>query len=134
MSARVVCDASALVALLLDNGAAGRWATNLLTGAGLAAPDIVGFEVANAIRRHELSGAIGADQSNQAHADLLDLTIELWPFAVVAGRAWELRSNLSSYDASYIAVAEFSGARLVTLDRRLARAPGIRCPIVVFDK
>ena len=129
MSRRVVCDASALVALLLDGGSDGRWAQRALAGAELAAPGIVGFEAANIIRRHELAGLVSADQSAQAHADLLDLQIELWPYEVVAPRAWELRHNLSIYDAGYVAVAEIVDATLVTLDRRIGGAPGIRCVV-----
>lgn len=129
MSARVVCDASALVALLLDGGPDGRWATQALTGVELAAPSLLVFECANNVRRHELAELISADQAGQAHADLLDLAIELWPYELLAARAWELRRNLSSYDASYVALAEFTGTTLVTLDRRIGRAPGLRCAI-----
>jgi predicted nucleic acid-binding protein len=126
---RVVCDASALVALLLDGGPDGRWATEALTGADLAAPSLIGFETANVIRRHELAGHIGCDQAAQAHADLLDLAIEHWPYEVLGRRAWQLRRNLSAYDASYVALAELMGAMLVTLDRRIAAAPGLRCAV-----
>lgn len=129
MSVQVVCDASALVALLLDGGPDGRWATKALSGADLAAPSLVGFESANIIRRHELSGLVSADQAAQAHADLLDLAIEHWPYEILATRAWELRANLSSYDASYVALAELTRATLVTLDRRISRAPGLRCTV-----
>ncbi len=129
MSTRVVCDASALTALLIDGGPAGAWVTQALSGADLAAPSLVGFETANIIRRHELAGLIGRDQAAQAHADLLDLTIEPWPYELLAGRAWELRLNLSIYDAAYVALAELLGATLVTLDRRIGRAPGPRCAI-----
>ena len=129
MSERVVCDASALVAVLLDGGCDGRWVQRALAGAALAAPGIVGFEVANIIRRHELSGVVSADQSAQAHADLLDLEIELWPYEAIAPRAWELRQNLSVYDAGYVAVAEIVDATLVTLDRRISGAPGLRCAV-----
>lgn len=129
MSRHVVCDASALVALLLDGGPAGRWATEALSGAELVAPDLVAFEAANIIRRHELTGIIGADQAVQAHGDLLDLAIELWPYALLAARAWQLREHLSIYDASYVAVAELTEATLVTLDRRIAGAPGLRCAV-----
>ena len=80
MSKRVVCDASAVVALLLDGGSAGRWATGALAGADLAAPGLLGFEAANIIRRHELAELINTDQAAQAHADLLDLAIEQWPY------------------------------------------------------
>jgi predicted nucleic acid-binding protein len=126
----VVCDASALVALLLDDGPDGRWAADALAGRHLAAPALVHFETANIIRRQELSGQVGRDQAAQAHADLLDLAMELWPYELLAGRAWELRAALTAYDASCVALAELREAALVTLDRRLARAAGIRCEVV----
>jgi predicted nucleic acid-binding protein len=129
VSARVVCDASALVALLLDSGPDGRWVTGELTGADLIAPALVGFEAANIIRRHELAGLVGSDQAAQAHADLLELAIEHWPHEILAPRAWELRHNLSVYDASYVALAELADATLVTLDRRIGAAPGARCTV-----
>jgi len=130
VSPRVVCDASALVAVLLDGGRDGRWATEAIAGSHLAAPSIVAFEVANIIRRHGRAGIVGADQASQAHSDLLDLAIELWPYALVAERAWQLRDNLSIYDASYVAVAEMTDATLVTLDRRIGGAPGLRCAVL----
>lgn len=130
MSTRVVCDSSALVALLLDGGSDGCWVTGALTGAELAAPSLVAFGSANIIRRHELAGLISADQAAQAHTDLLDLEIEHWPYEILATRAWELRRNLSSYDASYVALAELTGATLVTLDRRICRAPDVRCTVL----
>jgi predicted nucleic acid-binding protein len=126
VSARVVCDASALVALLLDGGPDGRWVTQALRGANLVAPSLVGFEAANIIRRHELAGLVSGDQAAQAHADLLDLAIEHWPYELLAPRAWQLRRNLSIYDAGYVALAELTGATLVTLDRRIGGAPGLR--------
>jgi predicted nucleic acid-binding protein len=129
VSARVVCDASALVALLLDGGPDGRWATQALGGADLAAPSLVGFEVANVIRRHELAGIVSVDQAAQAHTDLRDLAIEHWPYELLAPRAWRLRRSLSIYDAAYVALAELTGATLVTLDRRIGGAPGLRCAI-----
>jgi predicted nucleic acid-binding protein len=129
VSDRIVCDASVLVALLLDNGPDGQWVTETLAGSDLAAPNLVQFESANIIRRHELAGIIGTDQAAQAHADLLDLAIELWPYELLAARARELRHNLSSYDASYVALAELIGAMLVTLDERIAGAPGLRCTV-----
>ena len=131
MSERVVCDASAVLAALLDSGSDGQWATARLAGAGLFAPTLLPFECANVIRRAELSGAVSADQAAQAHADLLDLAIDLWPYDVLAPRAWELRANLSSYDAAYVALAEVLAIPLVTLDRRILRARGITCLVSV---
>lgn len=130
MSTAFVCDASALVALLLDGGTDGQWTARTLRGATLIAPSLVGFETANIICRHELGGLISADQAAQAHADLLDLSIEQWPYELVADRVWELRQNLSSYDASHVALAELTNTTLVTLDQRIARAPGLRCAVL----
>jgi len=129
LTVSAVCDASAVVALLLDSGPDGRWVTETLSGASLLAPSLVMFESSNIIRRHELAGLVSADQAAQAHADLLDLAIEQWPYELLGSRVWELRTNLSSYDASYVAVAELSNTPLVTLDRRISRAPNLRCTV-----
>ena len=131
MSERIVCDASAVLAVLLDSGRDGQWATARLADADLFAPTLLPYECSNVIRRAELSGAISADQAAQAHADLLDLALDLWPYDVLATRAWELRANLSSYDAAYVALAEILGVRLVTLDQRILRAPGITCSVSI---
>ncbi len=131
MNSDAVCDASAVVALLLDAGPDGQWATGQLSGMRLLAPSVVMFESSNVIRRHELAGLVSADQAAQAHVDLLDLSIEQWPYELLGSRVWELRVNLSAYDASYVAVAELSNAPLVTLDRRISRAPNLRCEVTV---
>ena len=94
-----------------------------------AAPALLRFEAANVIRRQQVAGIVSADQAAQAHADLLDLEIEEWPYELLAARVWELRRNLSSYDASYVAVAELVRATLITLDRGIARAPDLRCAV-----
>jgi predicted nucleic acid-binding protein len=124
-----VCDSSAVIALLLDAGPDGQWAAGQLSGARLLAPSLVMFEASNIIRRHEMAGLVSADQAAQAHVDLLDLSIEQWPYVLLGSRVWELRRNLSAYDASYVAVAEMSHAPLVTLDRRIGRAPNLRCHV-----
>ena len=130
MSRRVVCDPSAIVALLLDSGPDGRWVTSELIDAELLAPSLITFEAANIMRRHELASLVSADQAAQAHVDLLDLTIEQWPYELLAKRAWELRHNLSIYDGSYVALAELTNTALNTLDKRIAGAPGLRCTVV----
>jgi len=129
MTRQIVCDASVVVALLLDAGPGGAWAASALADASLAAPNLVMFEASNVIRRHELAGLVSADLAAQAHADLLDLPIEFWPFELLAARVWQLRANLSSYDASYVALAELIEASLVTLDSRISRAPGLKCEV-----
>ncbi|MDO9407817.1 type II toxin-antitoxin system VapC family toxin [Patulibacter sp.] len=129
MTPVVVCDASAIVAALLDGGPSGSWAARRLRQSRLAAPHLMPFEAANIVRRQELAGTIGRAESEQAHADLLDLDVELWPHEAVARAAWGHRHNLSIYDASYVGLADALGAPLVTLDARIARSPGIRCAV-----
>ena len=130
----IVGDASALVALLVDAGPDGTWAAEQLAGCAVAAPHHAPLEVANILRRHELAGLVSTDLAQQAHADLVDLGIELWPYEVLAPRAWALRPSLSVYDAAYVALAEMTGSTLVTLDRRIAGAPGVRCAVVTRDQ
>lgn len=115
--------------MLLDSGADGNWATAALSATELAAPTLLLWETGNILRRQELAGTITSDQAAQAHADLVDLRIELWPYEFLAARAWQLRHNLSIYDAGYITLAEALHVELVTLDRRIARAPGVSCEV-----
>lgn len=131
MTERITCDSSVLVAMLVDGGSAGQWATSVLTAAsGLLAPHLAMFEAANILRSHQLARIISDDQAAQAQVDLLDLPIDLWPYEVLATRAWQLRENLSIYDGSYVALAEMTDTTLATLDARIARAPGVACAIV----
>lgn len=123
----VVVDASVVVAALVDDGVVGRWAEALLRSQEMAAPHLMPIEAANILRRGSLSGQIGSDIASLAHADLCQLPFLLFPYGHLAGRAWDLRSNLTVYDACYVALAEVLDAPLVTLDRRLAAAPGPRC-------
>ena len=127
----ICCDASAVVTLLVDAGPDGVWAAETFASATLYAPALLPFECANIIRRHEAAGLIGSDQAAQAHSDLVDLAVELWPYEALAGRVWELRRNLTSYDAAYVALAEAIDVPLVTFDRRLARTPGVTCTMFV---
>jgi predicted nucleic acid-binding protein len=84
-------------------------------------------EVTNILRRAAAKGEITQDVASMALADLLDLRVELFPYAPFAPRVWELRDNVTSYDAWYIALAESLGAGVATLDRRMTQAPGPRC-------
>lgn len=129
MTTRVVCDASVVIAALLDSGPDGQWATGQLSGCELFAPDLLPYEGANVLRRLESSKAISHDQAALAYADLLELHVELWPSEPLAARVWALRHNLTSYDAAYVALAETLSSPLLTLDRRIARSPGPECVI-----
>jgi predicted nucleic acid-binding protein len=123
----LVVDASVMVAALTDTGPLGRWSESILLSGPLAAPHLMPVEVAGVLRRAQLAGAISSDVSSLAHSDLLSWRVELFPYSAFASRAWELRANVTTCDAWYVALAEALGAEMVTLDERLSRASGPRC-------
>jgi predicted nucleic acid-binding protein len=122
-----VVDASVVVAALIDDGPAGRWAEELVASTPLAAPHLMPVEAANILRRAALAGDVSDDIASLAHADLLAVGVELFPYDLLAERIWELRGAVTAYDGWYVALAESLKAPLATLDARLARAPGPRC-------
>ena len=126
-----VVDASVLVAALVEPGSDGLWAQSTLAEGSLAAPELALVEATDVLRRLELRQRISRIEATFAHAGLLRLNIEMFPFAPFAERVWELRGNLTSYDAWYVALAEALSCPLVTLDRRLSRAGGPVCEVVV---
>lgn len=127
----LVVDASVVVAALADNGPDGQWAADALAGQVLAAPHHMPIEVANILRRAALVGDLSEDSAALAHGDLLDLRVELFPYALLAERCWSLRENVTAYDAAYVALAEQLDCSLATLDHRLAGAPGPRCEFTI---
>jgi predicted nucleic acid-binding protein len=124
----LVVDASAVVAALIDDGSNGAWAARLLGTRHLAGPHLLPVEVSNILRRAAIKGDISDDNASLAHDDLLALRIDLFPFEPFAERVWELRFSVTAYDAWYVALAETLAAPLATLDTRLSRATGPRCP------
>lgn len=127
----LVIDASLVVAALADGGHTGQWAEDVLLSDHLAAPHLMPVEVASILRRAALAGDVSSDTASLAHADLQALRLDLFPYAPVAPRAWALRENVTPYDAWYVALAELLDAKLATIDRRLARAPGPECGFVL---
>jgi len=127
----LVIDASTAVAALIDSGTDGRWAESLLASDSLAAPHLLTAEASNILRRSALAGAISGQDASLAYSDLLDLRVELFPYAPFATRIWDLRDNVTCYDAWYVALAEALNAPLATLDARLARASGPRCRFLI---
>jgi predicted nucleic acid-binding protein len=123
----VVIDASAVVMLVADATGMGRWVASQMSDRRVAAPSLMPYEVGNLLRRRVLAGHVDNATAATAHADLLGLRLDVWPHSRLAKRAWELRGSVTYYDASYVALAELLDAPLVTLDRRLARAPGPKC-------
>jgi predicted nucleic acid-binding protein len=123
----LIVDASVIVALLVDSGPDGEWASGVIDDQALAAPHHMPIEAANILRRAALAGDLTSDTASLAHDDLLALRIDLFPYAALAHRCWELRDNVTIYDTAYVALAEHLAAPLATLDQRLASAPGPRC-------
>lgn len=123
----VVVDASVLVAAVSDAGFGGRWAEAVLADGEVVAPHLVLVEAANILRRLERARRLTPGEATAAHDDLLALDLLVVPFEPFARRVWELRRNVTCYDAWYVAVAEVLQLRLATLDRRLSRAVGPKC-------
>jgi predicted nucleic acid-binding protein len=125
----IVVDASVLVTALVDDGTDGDEARAELHGEALAAPELVDLEVLSVLRRLLLAGSLSKRRAELALQDLSDLAIERARHTQLLIRCWELRSNLTTYDASYVALAEALNVPLVTGDSRIASAPGIRCEV-----
>ena len=125
-----VVDASVLVAALVDSGETGRWAETAIAEGGLASPELVLVETANILRRHARSDQVSRAEAAIAFQSLLRLNVEMFPFRPFAVRVWELGENLTSYDAWYVALAEALDCPLITLDRKIGRAPGPTCQII----
>jgi len=130
----IVVDASVLVAITCDAGPTGRWAERMLANESLLAPHLAPVEATNILRRLELAGKLERLESASAASDLLAMDLQLLPFAPFSERVWQMRANLTSYDALYVAIAEEFDLPLATLDRKLAAAPGTRCRFLLPDR
>src|SRR5262245_9868739 len=98
----VVIDASVVVTALLDTSSRGEWAEEILADGSLHAPELIGAEATNILRRLERSKHITPTEANAAHDDLTQLNIELFGFEPFAERVWELRHTVTSYDGWYV--------------------------------
>ena len=123
----IVIDSSVVVAALVNSGPHGDWAEEVLAGGLLYAPELVHAEATNIFRRLERAKLITTPEANAAQDDLMQLDIELFPFEPFAGRIWELRHNVTSYDAWYVAIAEALKLPLATLDEPLSKSTGVTC-------
>ncbi|TMK85051.1 MAG: type II toxin-antitoxin system VapC family toxin [Actinobacteria bacterium] len=126
----IVVDASVALAALLNAGPARR----ALGSGQLHVPHLIDSEIANGLRRGVAGGRIGADAGWAALATWQRLAMVRYPVFGILDRVWQLRDNLSAYDATYVALAEQLDCPLVTVDRRLSRSPGLRCPITVLPR
>lgn len=126
----IVADASVAVLGLLSDGDARR----SLAVEAVAVPHLVDSEVAHALRSQVLRGTVPESHAREALRRWALLAVRRFPVNGLLGRVWELRQNLSAYDASYVALAEALACPLHTADSRLAGAPGPTCPIVVVRR
>jgi predicted nucleic acid-binding protein len=93
----------------------------------LLAPELVRAEATNIFRRLERAKLLTTQEANAAQDDLMQLDIEFFPFEPFASRIWELRHNVTSYDACYVAIAEALKLPLATLDEPLSKSSGVTC-------
>ena len=123
-------DASAALSALLNAGPA----RSALASEQLHAPHLIDSEVANGLRRMVAAEQLAADSGWTALDDFRHLGMTRYPVFSLLDRVWELRDNLSAYDASYVALAELLNCNLLTADGRLSRAPGIHCSITLVPR
>jgi predicted nucleic acid-binding protein len=130
----IVIDASAEVAVLLNVGPEVEGIRNRIARPGetLHVPHLFDVEVLRALRGLSLRGTVSPERSRLALSRLSDTQFTRYPHTTLMGRIWELRENLTAYDAAYVALAEALDAPLITIDARLAQAPGIRAAVEVY--
>ena len=121
----IVLDASAAVDWLLQTPAGQQIDERIFShNESLHAPHLLDLEVGQVLRRLVRESAVSAQRAHEAIQDLLDLRVTRYPHNVLLPRIWQLRHNLSAYDAAYVVLAERLGATLITRDARLASASG----------
>jgi predicted nucleic acid-binding protein len=126
----IVVDASALLEALLRTSAAKAVEERLFAPRQtLHAPHLIDLEFAQVIRRYAANGEIDGERGRLALADLADLPLRRYPHDFLLPRIWDLRNNLTAYDAAYVALAEALDTPLLTRDRRLAAAAGHRARV-----
>lgn len=125
----LVVDASVLVVALADDGPDGDHARRRLRGESLSAPELIDLEVGSVLRRQNRSGQIDDRRAEIALQDLAATPLQRAAHTRLLARCWQLRQNLTFYDAAYVALAEALEVTLLTGDRRLARAAGSFCRI-----
>jgi predicted nucleic acid-binding protein len=125
----VVVDASVIAPALSHEDELGDRLRERLERERLAAPALIDLEVASIWRGYSRAGRLSARRAEVALDDLADLPLERAPHGPLMPRIWELRDNLSTYDAAYVALAEGLDTVLLTGDARLARTPRIQCEV-----
>lgn len=130
----IVVDASVLANVVGDDETAGQLArARLAAASAVSAPDLVDVETVSVLRRQWLAGDLSVERFRFAVDDLMALPISRVPVRPLMVRAFELRANITAYDACYVALAEALDCPLVTADRRLANAPSTTCATEVLQ-
>ena len=129
----IVADAGVVAVALYDDGEPGSIARSHLRAGQIVAPELIDMDVTSVLRGRAKAGALTVRRAGQALADLEDLDLIRLPHRPLIARCWELRDNVSPYDAAYVALAELLNVTLLTGDRRLARATGPRCRFEVLE-
>jgi predicted nucleic acid-binding protein len=129
----IVVDASIVAVALADDGPDGDSARARLRGEDLTAPELLDLEVASVLRKQHATGALDDRRAALALDDLQAMPIRRAPHRHLLRRCWELRDNLTVYDAAYVALAELLQIVLLTADQRLARAPGPLCDVETLE-
>jgi predicted nucleic acid-binding protein len=129
----LVVDTSAVIAALAGRPPHDEVVDRLGSDGDLAAPHLLDVEFLHALRRLVLGRQLGEDRAADARDDFAALAIARYGHILVADRVWELRHSLTAYDATFVALAELLEAPLVTCDARLARAPGHRATVELFQ-
>ena len=128
----IVLDASAAIDWLLQTKIGGRVEARIFSKrSSLHAPHLLDIEVEQVLRGYVKRGVITALRGREALDDLIDLALTRYPHNVLLDRVWELRDNMTAYDAAYVALAEALDAPLVTCDAKIASTPGHRARVVV---
>lgn len=128
-----VLDASAAVDLLLETQAGAQWRDRVMDpGQSLHAPHLIDIEILSALRRWAARGELTPDAARQAAMRLSAMRIVRYGHLLLLPRVWELRLNVTTYDAAYLALAETLGAPLLTSDTRLSRSHGHNARIVLL--
>ena len=127
----LVTDAGVWVRALVDEGPGDPIRARLLAEGSVAAPALIDLEFANVLRGLLTKRTIALAAAEFALAEFLQAPIDRHSHWSLVPRVWELRHNLTAYDAAYVALAEALGADLLSIDRRIAGAPDIRCQVIL---
>jgi predicted nucleic acid-binding protein len=128
----IVVDTSAVLGVLAGRPAAPGLIDRVRSDGDLHAPHLLDVEFQHALRRLVVGRAISEDRAADVRTDFSDLSIVRYPHVSLADRMWELRNNVTAYDAAFLALAEVLAIPLVTCDARLARAPGHAALVEVY--